>query len=758
MSLIGKVVSAVSSGTGGSNTPPLRYSRPGYAPASLMAGGNDLAAYMRAYGSSGTVYGIVSMLARQTAKVPWHLYRQAKQDGRVRYTTGDKGSDQRTEVLQHQAIALWNAPNAAMSGFRLRELGQTYLDLTGESYIVVQRNPASTIPLGLWPVRPDRMEPIPGTDKFLAGYIYTGPSGEVVPLQPDEVIATLLPNPFDPYRGLGPIQSILVDIDAAKYSAQWNRNFFLNSATPGGVIQVDKRLDDDEWNELTARWRETHRGVGAAHRVAVLEQGAVWVPNAHTIRDMDFSTLRNVSRDVIREPFAMHKAIMGASDDVNRANAQTAQEQFEAFLVTDRLDRWKDTLNCFYLKLFGTTGDGVEMDHDNAISSNREADALELKSKAEAAGSLVTAGYDPHDVLEAVGLPDMKVAEKATQTPAVPPGWVVPDAPASPGAPAQPGTDATPDGSDSDSQNRHRHAIRADGSGKTAPEHNLDEVDRHWKEAVAILVAAWLSQIVPGQIKQLADQVRRLVDDGDAAGLAQLTVDSSDGAQLLTTSMTGMAATAAKQAVAEAKKQGIDIEAQAADPEVISRVASTIAALQAAGLALSAGSTAARLAAAGDADPEDVASQVEDALGALSDVSLTSKLPGALSTAQNESRIATFLGGPSVDLFASEINDKNTCSACRAIDGQYIGNSLDDNIADEIDDLYPNGGYISCAGGDRCRGTIVGDYVGDSGSSSADNGGDVPAPLDGLPYFLVDTYRKPLKANGHNHHEKANAR
>ncbi len=396
-----------------------------------MQGGADPAAYMRAYGASGTVFAIVSMLARQTAKKQWHLYREAPQDGRRRYTTADKGSDQRTEVLKHQAMSVWNKPNAFMTGFMLREYAQTYLDLTGESYLVIQRDGRASFPTGLWPVRPDRMEPVPHTEKFLAGYVYSGPSGEQVPLQVEDVIMVKYPNPYDIYHGLGPIQSILVHIDAGKYSAQWNRNFFLNSATPGGVIQVDKRLTDEEWNEFTDRWRESHRGMGAAHRVAVLEQGAVWVPNAHTIRDMDFAGLLDVSRDVIREAFAMHKAILGTTDDVNRANAQTAQEHFESFLITDRLDRWRDVLNCFYLPLFGSTGDGVEMDHDDAVTANREADALELKEKASAAVSLVTGGWDPADVLETVGLPAMKVAEKATQEPALPPGWV-------PGTPQEP--------------------------------------------------------------------------------------------------------------------------------------------------------------------------------------------------------------------------------------------------------------------------------------------------------------------------------
>lgn len=430
-SLIGKLLAKA-----GATEPPVPYAARGFLRQSSMDGGGDPTSYMRAYGSSGTVYSIVSMLARQTAKKPWHLYRQQPQDGRRRYTTGDKGSDQRVEVIKHQAIALWNKPNPFTTGFQFRELGQTYLDLTGEDYIIVGRDARSSIPLSLWQVRPDRMDPVPHREKYLAGWIYTGPSGERVPLQPDEVIQIKYPNPFDPYRGLGPVQAILVDIDAAKYSAQWNRNFFLNSATPGGVIQVDKRLNDDEWNELTTRWRETHRGVGAAHRVAVLEAGAQWVPNAMSMRDMDFGNLRNVSRDVIREAFAMHKAILGTADDVNRANAQTAQEHFESFLLDDRLGRWRDALDYAYLPLFGSAGEGVEMDYEDPVTSNREADALELKSKAGAAAVLVDAGYDPSDVLETVGLPAMAVAERATQEPALPPNWVLAPGDGEPGADA----------------------------------------------------------------------------------------------------------------------------------------------------------------------------------------------------------------------------------------------------------------------------------------------------------------------------------
>lgn len=739
---LGSLVKAVTSATT-SDDPPIAYSRSGMAPNTLMQGGSDPAAYMRAYGSSGTVYSIVSMLARQTAKKQWHLYRQAPQDGRRRYTTGDKGSDQRVEVIQHQAMALWNRPNSFMTGFQFRELSQTYLDTTGEGYIIVQREGRATFPTSLWPVRPDRMEPVPSAENFLAGYVYRGPSGEAVPLQLDEVIMIKYPNPYDLYHGLGPIQSILVDIDASKYSAQWNRNFFLNSAAPGGIIQVDKRLSDDEWNEFTNRWRESHRGVGAAHRVAILEAGAQWVPNAHTIRDMDFAGLRNVSRDVIREAFAMHKAILGTTDDVNRANAQTAQELFEAFLVTDRLDRWRDVLNFFYLPLFGATGQGVEMDHDDAVTSNREADANELKAKAAAVQQFVDSGYDPHDVLEVVGLPDMDTVEKAEQTPALPPGWVpaLPPAPAAPNAPQQPDTGEQQPEPDATPTNRGRRIIRAAAADPATID--LSEMDAQHTAATNTLATDYAEQVTPVQRQQLVDQVRQLVAAGSIAALATLALSSVASKALILTAMVDFAKTSAQQASKEAAKQRATAPPITPAQAQLEAVAEATATLMAAELATAAGREAAR-AAGGTAtpDPDTVADHVAAFLKALSGGLIAVHLGGALAAAQNQARHATFTAGPRCELVASEVNDANTCPPCDDIDGTSFGYSDDPAAVTAAASAYPTSGYIGCEGLERCRGALAAVY----GSDTSD-GPDNWAPS----WFLHDLPPPIRAANGHNH-------
>lgn len=430
-------------------------------PGSGLGGNTDLN-LIRAYKTNGTVQANVSLLASATASQVWKLYRQAPVDGRVRYTTSDRGSDQRTEVIQHAALNVLNNPAVITVGgvkrlmwdrMGLFEVSQIWMETTGKSYWVVDRGPGeSSIPLGLWPVRPDRMTPVPDKENYLKGWIYTSPDGkEKIPLLPTDVIFNRYPDPEDLYGGCGPIQSVLTDIEAARCASEWNLNYFYNSAEPGGVIQVDHALDDDEFNELVSRWRDTHRGVARAHRIAVLEGGSTWVPNGHSMKDMDFAGLRTIMADTIRESVGMHKVMTGISDDVNRANAQTGEEVFASWKVSPRLDRWRNVLNTQFLPLFGATANGNEFDYVYPMPQNREQDALELTSKANAALTLVTAGYDQHDVLGIVGLPDMKVGLNLTSEPALPPRWTLGTPPAAPAPPkpvAVPVEKDAPDGKD----------------------------------------------------------------------------------------------------------------------------------------------------------------------------------------------------------------------------------------------------------------------------------------------------------------------
>lgn len=360
-----------------------------------------------AYGSVGTLFAIVSQIGNAFAKTEWHLYRR----------TSVRDKNRRVEILGHGFMVVWDRPNDFYTGRFFRETCQQHLDLVGETIFVLVS--IGGIVFEMWPVRPDRMEPVKDPDKFISGWIYTGVNGEKVPLAVEDVIQIKLPNPADPYRGLGPVQTVLADMDAARYSAEWNRNFFINGAQPGGVIKVDYRMGDDEFNDFLTRWRQQHQGVANAHRVALLEN-ADWVDTKFTMQDMQFAELRNLPRELIREAFAFPKPMLGTVDDVNRANAEAGKEIMAEGLTIPRLDRWKDTVNTFVLPRFAN-GKALMADYEDPTPVNHEAEDRERDSKWKAALNGINAGYHPDDVAEAAGLPQMRWVGPPTK-PALPAG------------------------------------------------------------------------------------------------------------------------------------------------------------------------------------------------------------------------------------------------------------------------------------------------------------------------------------------------
>jgi HK97 family phage portal protein len=359
-------------------------------------------------GSVGTLFAITSRISQDIAGVEWRLYRASADARRTTATTPRP----RTEITKHPALQVWNHPNKFMSRQQFLEITSQHQELVGEQYWFPAQDGTFNFPVELWPVRPDKMQEVPSATDFLAGWIYRGPDGERVPLNTDEVIQLKSPNPTNIYRGLGAVQSILTEVDAVRYSAEWNRNFFINGAQPGGVIEVENNLTDDEFTEFNSRWRESHQGVANAHKVAMLEGGMKWVDVNFSQKDMQFAELRNVSRELMMEAWGIGKTMLGQTEAVNRATAETAEYIYSKRLLISRLDRIKGALNNSFLPLFGPLGEGVEFDYDSPVPEDLDREASERTSKSDAVVKMIQVGFDPSEVLELYGLPDLTYVEK----------------------------------------------------------------------------------------------------------------------------------------------------------------------------------------------------------------------------------------------------------------------------------------------------------------------------------------------------------
>jgi hypothetical protein len=131
---------------------------------------------------------------------------------------------------------------------------------------------------------------------------------------------------------------------------------------------------------------------------------------------MQFAELSGVSREQIREAFAMHGHQLGLTEDVNRANAEASDYTYGKGLLVPRLDRFGGALNNDFLRLFGPEMGPRNYEfaycRTDVVPDNLEAEALERDSKAAAYATLKAAGVHPEDAAMVAGLPPMRVVKQ----------------------------------------------------------------------------------------------------------------------------------------------------------------------------------------------------------------------------------------------------------------------------------------------------------------------------------------------------------
>lgn len=321
---------------------------------------------LSASATNSWLFAVIERISEGVAAAEWQLHRRMRNGER--------------ELVEGTLLnKLWDMPNPFTTNDEfLLTLGQHY-ELVGEMWILILRHPTLKIPLELWPIRPDRIKPVPHPQEFISGYVYQVGS-ERIPLEVDDIIFIRRPSPVDPYRGIGVVQSLLVDLGSDRAAAMYTNRFFANDATPGGIIELDESLQDDEFNKIVEHWREQHRGVENAHRVAFLERGK-WVERKFSNRDIQLKDLRSMSRDLILGAFGMPAAMLGISENVNRANALAAETMFSRWIVVPRLRKIRAALNERLAPMFG---EGLEFDFIDPTPENREQNLLEAEGGYEA--------------------------------------------------------------------------------------------------------------------------------------------------------------------------------------------------------------------------------------------------------------------------------------------------------------------------------------------------------------------------------------
>jgi hypothetical protein len=419
------------------------------------------------------------------------------------------------------------------------------------------------------------------------------------------------------------------------------------------------------------------------------------------LKDLQFTELRGMSRDIVREAYRYPISKLGTVEDVNRANGEAQETRYARDILNPRLIRWRSWRNREIMPLFGGDWRSYEWDFVPVEPEDTESEAALLTARSTAWKTFVDGGCDGKAIVTPLGLPQ-EIGDAWTKP--EPPPVVAPGG-AAPGKKSPPKSAlwTSPDWASGATPLTWSQLINA---ADTPP--GLDELGETWQTQLDATVGEWLAEVSPQQQDACAQAVQDAVDNGDPSALGALAVPVM-GVGLLDSAMVNMALAGIASVLAEAESYGATgIASGEVDHAVLTEAAAATAGLLAQGLANAAGREALRLLPTNGLGA-DIAAGVKAYLSKLTDRSLRDAIGGALTRAQNAGRLATYrlaMTSPvwRVVLRASEHLDGSVCDPCREIDGSVLPTIEAAQLA------YGGAGYLFCEGGVRCRGTVVGSW------------------------------------------------
>lgn len=226
--------------------------------------------------------------------------------------------------------------------FRYRLSAQLLLSRKGVFVQVIRNNGGD--PIALYLLSPESVEPIKDTKELVSGWKVR--TQEIVngvirdkeeKLDREEVIWIRRPHPFDPYGAMTPLRSAGLAIEMDWLAKLYNRNFLINDGRPGGIVVVKGDMEQDDKEELRARFSG---GVARAGRISVLssDQGADFVDTAVNPRDAQYQESRQITKDEILMGFGVPESVLANASGRTFDNAEQERLVFWQETMVQHLD------------------------------------------------------------------------------------------------------------------------------------------------------------------------------------------------------------------------------------------------------------------------------------------------------------------------------------------------------------------------------------------------------------------------------------
>lgn len=330
------------------------------------------------------------------------------------------------ELFDHPALDLLYRVNPFQTKSEFLEITEINLKLSGDAFWWKIRNEQGQV-MELWNLRPDLVTIVSDPNEFIEGYEFTKNDGQKVSFPKEDIIHFKYPNPLDAYYGLSPVQPTQVRIDTESFASQYQRDFFLNNARPDAILKFKNNNDITEEQKIEIRkgWNKRYGGVGKNSKIAILEGEVDYQQLSMSQREMDYIDSMKFTRDDILVAFAVPKPIVAITDDVNRANAETAMHIFLSETIAPELNRLEEKIN--EQLIIPEFGDDLFIEFPDPTPENRELTLKEYDEGIKAGYMLINevrekenllpidGGWDLRQPLNMISVGTLKAPSKAVK-------------------------------------------------------------------------------------------------------------------------------------------------------------------------------------------------------------------------------------------------------------------------------------------------------------------------------------------------------
>lgn len=342
--------------------------------------------------NKGWVYRNNDVIAKEVGNIEFELYKVRTVRDEVVYD----------RIYSHPLLDALDKFNEFTSSYDGFYTTQSHRKLAGDAFWYVERTGLQINNIFILP--PDKVTidlgKAEGSQRIIQGYTYKDTiKGEPIEITytPEEIIHFRVPDPKNFYRGKSAVMAAAEAIDTDTMAIEANKKLFERGLIAQLMLTTDKSLTDEQLKQLHSEFRNTYGGVQNAYKVPIFGGGIKPENVQMSNKDAQFLEQQQWLRDKIMVIFGNTKAVLGITEDVNRANAEASLLSWMRSTVRPDMKGICDTLNEFLVPLYGDNlllgfCDPVkedETDHINEVKSLVDANIITVNEARE------ELGYDP---------------------------------------------------------------------------------------------------------------------------------------------------------------------------------------------------------------------------------------------------------------------------------------------------------------------------------------------------------------------------